>query len=192
MTATSKILAHSSVAVLVPTLLAATMSVTDPSSPDEFPEPTQSQLEKSVLTWDPTGGVHQWEIEGSVAELEKVETEGNQTTITLSTDILFTPDSAELPDNGEQRIGELVEDIPNDASINIDGHTDSVQGKVDNQKLSTDRAVAVADVVADARPDLEAEVKGHADSQPARTEDPDDPSTRAANRRVEIVYEEEE
>lgn len=182
--------AHSSVALLASTLLVPMISMAAPTSPGDVPEPTQSQLERSVRTWDPTRGVHQWEIESSVAELEQVDTEDNQTTITLSTDILFTPDSAKLPANAEQRIGELVEGIPSDASINIDGHTDSVHGKVDNQKLSTDRAKAVADAVAATRPDIDAEVEGHADSQPARAEDPDDPSTRAANRRVEIVYEE--
>lgn len=38
------------------------------------------------------------------------------------------------------------------------------------------------------RPDLELTVEGFGDSDPAVTEDEDDPDTFAANRRVEIRY----
>ena len=50
------------------------------------------------------------------------------------------------------------------------------------------RAEAVAGALRSERPDLVLEVSGVGDSDPAVTEDPEDASTYAANRRVEIVY----
>lgn len=55
--------------------------------------------------------------------------------------------------------------------------------------LSTDRAKAVAELVAKQRPDLKLSVKGLADSQPAALGDPEDAGNRAKNRRVEMIYE---
>nr|KEP23804.1 hypothetical protein DA06_04535 [Georgenia sp. SUBG003] len=153
-----------------------------------MPEPTAEQLADSVRAWDPNGSVRVWDLDGSVRALETVEREGSETTISLATDILFTPDSAEIPANAAERIAELLSDIPDGAAVTVGGHTDSVRGAVDNQKLSTDRATAVADVLRRTRPDLVLEVAGFADTQPAVQENADDPSTRAANRRVEIVY----
>jgi len=168
-----------------------------PEGPDDLPEPTAEQLASSVRVWDPDGSARVWDLggavrvwdrAGSVRALEKVETEGGTTTISLATDILFTPDSAEIPPNAAARIKDLLSDIPDGAAVTVGGHTDSVRGAVDNQQLSTDRATAVADVMRDARPDLVLEVAGYADTRPAVRESADDPSTRAANRRVEIAY----
>ncbi|PFG40747.1 OmpA family protein [Georgenia soli] len=168
-----------------------------PSGPEDLPEPTAEQLAASVRVWDPSGSVHVWDPSGSVhvwdprgsvRPLETVENDGGETTISLATDILFTPDSADVPPNAAERIAALISDIPDGASVTVGGHTDSVRGAVDNQQLSTDRATAVADVLRRVRPDLVLEVAGFADTRPAVQEDADDPSTRAANRRVEIVY----
>lgn len=188
MSTMSRRLARGAAVVLASLMLAPVVAVADTTSSDDLPEPTKDQLARSVNVWDPTRGVYVWEVKGAVSELEQVETKDKETTITLSTDILFTPDSSKLPGTAAKRIEKLVKDVPKGAKIRIDGHTDSVKGKVDNQKLSTDRAKSVADAVAKKRSDLEAKVKGHADSQPVEREDPKDPSTRAANRRVEIVY----
>ena len=180
-----------SVVVLAPAADAA------PEGPEDLPEPTAEQIADSVRVWDPSGSVrewdpsgsvHVWDLEGAVRPLETIETDGGETTISLATDILFTPDSAEIPPNAADQIAALLSDIPDGASVSVGGHTDSVRGAVDNGQLSTDRAAAVADVVRRARPDLVLEVAGYADTRPAVQEKADDPSTRAANRRVEIVY----
>lgn len=177
-----------SAVVLATLMVAPVIAVADTTQSEDLPEPTKGQLAKSVHVWDPTRGVHTWKLKGAVSEVEQVETKDEETTITLSTDILFTPDSSTLPGTAAQRIEKLVKDVPKGARIRIDGHTDSVKGKVDNQKLSTDRAKSVATVVSTKRPDLKTKVAGHADTQPVEREDPKDPSTRAANRRVEITY----
>ncbi|MFD1507520.1 hypothetical protein FE374_13005 [Georgenia yuyongxinii] len=173
------------VVTLVATLAPAAHSFT---SPDELPEPTAELLARSVIAWDPTGSVIAWDTADTVRSVEQVQTEGAQTTITLATDVLFTPDSAELPTTAAGRVGELVGQIPDGAAVQVHGHTDSVQGAVDNHRLSTARAEAVAAVVRAERPDLLLDVAGFAATRPAVTEKPEDPSTRAANRRVEIVY----
>lgn len=159
-----------------------------PDSPDDLPSPTADQLTRSVQQWDPSGAVHQWDPSGAVDSFEDVDTADGETTITLATDILFASQSDELPDSAAQRIPELLDDVTEGASVQVHGHTDSLVGPIPNDELSQNRAQAVADVIGDDRPDLTLDVEGFADTQPAQDEDPDDASTFAANRRVEIIY----
>lgn len=170
-------------------LVGAPAALADVSSPDDLPDPTPDQLAGSVQVWE-VNGVQQWSTEGAVRSLETVESEGEETTISLSTDILFTPNSWELPGTAPARIEELVGDIADGAQVTVTGHTDSTptDADFDNQELSENRAAAVADVLREVRGDLELQVEGLADSEPVEHEDPEDPSTFAANRRVEIVY----
>ena len=149
-------------------------------------EPTADQLAAAVNPYRTNGSVISFEPE--VLSLESTTTQQGQTTVTLSADILFTPDSWDLAPAADERITELLADVPDGAAVSVSGHTDSVIGAVDNQELSENRAEAVAEVIEAARDDLDLQVAGFADTQPAETEDPEDPSTFAANRRVEIVY----
>lgn len=190
----SRVRAATVAAVLIAaTLVAAPARADDfptdsPTPPEQPPTPTAAQLENSVTLFD-RDNVLLFSVDGSVVPLETTATEQGETTITLATDILFEPDQWDIPANAADRIVELVADIPDGAGVQVSGHTDSIDGAVDNQELSENRADAVAAVIADARPDLELEVAGYADSRPAVTENPDDPASYAANRRVEIVYE---
>ncbi|MCM3659393.1 OmpA family protein [Georgenia satyanarayanai] len=149
------------------------------SSPDDPPTPTARQLAQSVHQWDPSG---------SIRSVESVETDDGVTTITLATDILFASQSDEMPSSAAPRIAELLADVPDGAAVQVNGHTDSLVGPIPNGELSESRARAVADVVAAERPDLTIDVAGLADSEPAVRENPNEPSTYAANRRVEILY----
>ncbi|NLS11101.1 OmpA family protein [Nesterenkonia sp. MY13] len=147
-----------------------------------------------------TVGLHGLEVEDSITRYDlddAVEYLGGESededVIVLETDILFSPNEWELPEVAPTRTEELVEEVPEGASVNVHGHTDSLpvdetQYDFDNQELSENRAQAVADVLSDVRPDLELTVEGFGDSEPAVTEDEDDPDTFAANRRVEIRY----
>ncbi|WP_417215749.1 OmpA family protein [Arthrobacter sp.] len=172
-------------ALLVPAPALATV----PDGPDNVPEPTSNQLGDSVQVFsDLAGSVRQWKLGDSVSSVESKTTDGGETTITLSTDILFTPDSSKLPRTAAARIAKLVAKVPQKAHVAVAGHTDSFQGKVDNQKLSEARARAVAAVLKGKRADLLLQVKGYAATRPAVPEDPKDPSTFAKNRRVEITY----
>lgn len=178
------------VAAAAALLLSVPAARADVTSPDDLPDPTPDQLARSVHAWE-VNNVHQWSIDGAVGELETVVNEGEKTTISLATDILFTPNSWELPGAADERIADLVDEIPDGAQVQVDGHTDSTPTgeDFDNQQLSTRRAQAVADVISGARADLDLQVEGLADSEPAEAEDPEDPATYAANRRVEIIYE---
>lgn len=148
-------------------------------------EPSEAMLARSVRAFD--GGVRTFDP--VVTSLGSNTTEGEETVITLAADILFTPDSWDLPGSATDRIEALLEDIPDGAVVRVHGHTDSVDGAVENQLLSENRAGAVAEVIASVRPDLVLEEAGFADTRPVVTEVPGDPSTRTANRRVEIRYE---
>lgn len=132
--------------------------------------------------------VHTYDLQYSVLTLDTSEIRDGKTVISLSSDILFDVDRSNLPASSGEQIVKLLADVPQGADLAIGGHTDSVKGAVPLQKLSKDRAEAVAKVVKKQRPDLKLAIKGLADTEPVAIEDPADPSTRAKNRRVELVY----
>lgn len=123
--------------------------------------------------------------EKSVRELAR-EAQG---VTTLTSDLLFAFDSAELAPGAAGKLGELAAALPQGAAVAVDGHTDGLGGDVVNVPLSQARAQAVADALTAARPDLVLTVTGHGSSQPVAeetTEGRDDPAGRALNRRVEV------
>lgn len=154
----------------------------------DLPEPTSEMLARSVTVWDPASSVQVWDPATSVKAVEQVETKDGETTISLATDILFTPDSSTLPASASAKVESLLSKVPKGAEVEVNGHTDSVKGSIDNKALSTDRAKAVASVLKKVRPDLKPKVAGLAATQPAVREDPKDPASFAANRRVEVIY----
>ena len=88
-------------------------------------------------------------------------------------------------------VRDLLDEVPQDAKVAVDGHTDSIGDDSFNDQLSKRRAQAVADVLRDARPDLRLTVKGHGERQPIaenEADGKDNPAGRAKNRRVEISY----
>src|SRR5699024_1779032 len=92
--------------------------------PPDPGEPTAEQLDAAVRSYQPDGSVHQFEPE--VLSLESTTTEQGQTMVTLSADILFTPDSWDLTPAADERIAELLADVPDGAAVSVSGHTDSV------------------------------------------------------------------
>lgn len=180
-------LALAATLVTAPALAYSGPPVDSPTPPAQPPTPTLSQLDASVLRFTNPGVLRFW-AEGSVSTLATTEQSAGSTTITLATDILFRPDLWDVPGNAREQIVDLVAQIPSGANVSVAGHTDSVVGAVDNQELSQHRADAVAAVIAAARPDLVLDVQGYGPTRPAVAEDPANPATYAANRRVEIVY----
>jgi OOP family OmpA-OmpF porin len=70
--------------------------------------------------------------------------------LTLSTDVLFDFDKAELRDAGKQRLDQLASEIK-DAQVDeiiATGHADRIASDQYNQKLSQERAQAVRDYLA--------------------------------------------
>lgn len=115
-----------------------------------------------------------------------------ENTVVLETDILFNSNEWELPDSADSEIADLVDEVPEGASVEVHGHTDSLPVSdhydFDNQVLSENRADSVAKVLEEERSDLELSVEGFGEDEPVADEDPEDPATFAANRRVEIRY----
>lgn len=153
-------------------------------------EVTDATLADSVTRFDAPASITVYDAQSSVESLGDEDSEDD--VIVLEADILFAAMEWELSEQSDARIVDLTERVPEGASIEVHGHTDSnpmpAEHDVDNQGLSENRAQAVADVLAEERSDLELNVEGFGADQPAESEDPDDPGTYAANRRVEIRY----
>ncbi|MCL2454758.1 MAG: OmpA family protein [Micrococcales bacterium] len=124
--------------------------------------------------------------------LERTEIVNEQTVVTLTSDLLFEFGSSDLTGSARAALTDLAKTIPQDASIAVDGHTDSIGGDDVNIPLSQARAQTVADALAAARPDLVLTVTGHGSAKPiadnTHPDGTDDPIGRALNRRVTLTY----
>ncbi|WP_176765712.1 OmpA family protein [Actinomyces ruminicola] len=139
-----------------------------------------------------------YDIEAPIGTLDGaasvVESE-DRTTTTLSSDVNFETDSAELTERAHEVLDELIEDWRSDppTKVTITGHTDSVDDDAYNQDLSERRAEAVRVYVVAQLPELTISAQGKGESEPIAAEENEDGSVseegRAANRRVEIVAE---
>lgn len=128
----------------------------------------------------------------NIVPLDTRTTEGEETVISLSSDILFDFGESTIGDRAEDTIAELVADVPDGQTVQVHGHTDSIGPEDFNQTLSEDRAATVAEVIERAQPDLELEVEGfgmHEPTEPNVVNGEDNPEGRALNRRVEIRFE---
>lgn len=157
------------------------------SMPDSAYADSIHQLDPNVHELD--ANVH--ELDASIVPMGSTSTQGEETVITLASDILFAFDEATVEEAAADKVADLVADVPEGATVEIGGHTDSVSVDDYNQALSEKRAEAVADIVEKARPDLRLEVRGYGESRPVAENTSggeDDPEGRALNRRVEIRY----
>lgn len=136
-----------------------------------------------------TNAMWQFDLDRTVQQVSTTEVDGEEVVVTLASDVLFDVDSAELAPAAVDRVTALVAEVPQGATLAVDGHTDSVADDAHNQDLSERRAQAVADVVAGARADLALEVTGYGETRLKVTESGDDiADDRAQNRRVELRY----
>ena len=127
----------------------------------------------------------------NVSPLDTRTTQGDQTVISLASDILFDFGKADVGAAAEARIGELVAEVPQGAAVQVHGHTDSISDRAFNQTLSEQRAQTVAGAITQHRPDLQLEVAGFGMDQPVEPNEvngEDNPEGRALNRRVEIRF----
>lgn len=145
-------------------------------------------------TWDLLADDAMWDLrrDDSTTPLETVVEEGEETTVRLTSDLLFRFGEHRVTKSADAAVRELLDDIPQGAQVAVDGHTDSIGDDASNQTLSERRADAVADILRDARPDLRLTVTGHGEQQPIaenEVEGKDNPAGRAKNRRVEVSFE---
>ncbi|WP_192796695.1 OmpA family protein [Serinicoccus kebangsaanensis] len=148
---------------------------------------TPDLLAQSVTALDP----QVVQLEENITPVESRSTDGEETVISLASDVLFDFGEAEVSGAAEAKIADLVADVPDGAVVQVHGHTDSIGGPQDNQELSERRADTVAEIVSGSRPDLQLEVEGFGEDEPVAPNEEggeDNPEGRALNRRVEIRF----
>lgn len=133
-------------------------------------------------------------LAGTLADLGAQVTE-QEIRIELSADVPFDFDKAELRPEAAPALARIVEVLGAypEASVVIEGHTDSKGRESSNQKLSDRRARTVRDWLVEVGGVDEARLatKGLGESRPVapntKPDGSDDPEGRQRNRRVEIV-----
>jgi outer membrane protein OmpA-like peptidoglycan-associated protein len=150
-------------------------------------------------------GPRQTDDEGRVRDLtyrwraldnsERVEQGGEETTVTLSDEVLFEFDRADLKPEAAARLDDLAAELSDlgPRTVTVTGHTDGRGDPAYNQDLSERRAESVRSALADRLGGgftFEASGKGETEPvAPNENEDgSDNPEGRALNRRVDITY----
>lgn len=152
----------------------------------DTPRPSASDIASSVRRLEPE--VRLLELPDPRSLREEREDAG-QTTVSLSADVLFPFDSAEVTDGARTTLEALAAELAEtEGTIAVVGHTDSVGTEEYNQQLSENRADAVAEVLREHLGDREITTEGRSFREPIARESDDDPAAAAQNRRVEISF----
>jgi outer membrane protein OmpA-like peptidoglycan-associated protein len=131
------------------------------------------------------------DIEPQVEDLETTSTQGAETVVTLSTDVLFDFGKSVLPPSAPAKLNELTTGVPRGGSLKVHGFTDSIGSDQANLALSRARAEAVAEALRGSRSDLTLDVDGFGEGRPVAPNTlagEDNPDGRAKNRRVELRF----
>ncbi|MDR1816394.1 MAG: OmpA family protein [Clostridiales Family XIII bacterium] len=115
--------------------------------------------------------------------------EGEETTLTITSDVLFATDEYELSAEAQDVIARAVDQIKSEydsGTVKIVGHTDDVADDAYNQTLSEKRAESVRAVIAPLLgSDYTVTAEGRGETEPLVSDTSED--ARAVNRRVDIV-----
>ncbi|MEU2200809.1 OmpA family protein [Isoptericola sp. NPDC019482] len=172
-------------------MMAAHEALAEQDAKVEAAELTDAMRADSTLDLRAPDSTFDLRPDDSTTVLEKTQEKEDDTVVTLTSDLLFDFGKAELTPEAEKAVADLAADIPQDATVRVDGYTDSIGTDARNLKLSEQRANAVADVLEAERPDLALKVKGHGEADPVADNEvngEDNPAGRALNRRVEVTY----
>lgn len=120
-----------------------------------------------------------------------IEIEGDETTVSLPSDVLFDVDSSDLSSEAEDALEAAAQEMAgtDGGELRIVGHTDDVLDEEYNQTLSEERAEAVhqrLQEVADLEAFDEVSVSGESFREPIAENNSD--KGRALNRRVELHF----
>jgi OOP family OmpA-OmpF porin len=184
------------VVVLSVLAVASAATLADPAAAGG--EPDLDDLERRIIELDP----RIVEIPSRVEQLadgvptQRTEESSEQVAISVSSDVLFEFDRADLTPAAQALLADVARRITEEAAgpVQIHGHTDSIGDDAYNQGLSEQRAAAVhtALVALVGRADVTYEVAGFGETQPvAPNENPDgsdNPTGRQQNRRVTITF----
>jgi outer membrane protein OmpA-like peptidoglycan-associated protein len=136
--------------------------------------------------------IYRWR---SVDNSERVEQGAEETTVTLSDEVLFEFDQADLKPAAASRLDDLAAELGDlgPRTVTVTGHTDSRGDPSYNQGLSERRAASVRSALADrVGAEFTFEAGGKGETEPVAPNEhqdgSDNPEGRALNRRVEITY----
>jgi outer membrane protein OmpA-like peptidoglycan-associated protein len=124
----------------------------------------------------------------NLARIAAIKQDDRGTVITLSGSVLFATGKFELLPIAQEKLTQVAEALKEqeDATIVVEGHTDSVGASSMNQELSQNRARSVRDfLVSRGLPADRVSAVGYGPERPVA--DNKSPEGRANNRRVEIV-----
>lgn len=162
-------------------------------SAEEAEEGTWASLEETVEDdWDLLRQI--WDLEiyrENVFESYGSRYDGEETTLTVSGDLLFEFGEADLTDEAGEALEAASDEIDQieGGELQIIGHTDDVSDEEFNQELSEQRAESVRDRL-DELVDLdsfdEVTVEGRNFQEPVASNETEE--GQAQNRRVELVY----
>jgi outer membrane protein OmpA-like peptidoglycan-associated protein len=172
-------------AVLTPAVAAP------PSPPPPIGHVPEGAVAASVTHFTVERHVIHFTVERSVTHLVQEKKNAGSLEVTVGSDVLFAFGSDELTSEAVTELAELAARIPKAAAVDVDGHTDSIGTPSANFALSERRARAVAAQLRSARPDLKLTATGHGEAEPVQPNESggkDNPTGRAANRRVVVSF----
>ncbi|RNL83534.1 OmpA family protein [Halostreptopolyspora alba] len=115
----------------------------------------------------------------------------DESSIMLSSDVLFDVDESELTDDADETLEQVAQEIDNASAdtVSIDGYTDNTGNDSINDPLSEDRAEAVQSALEDlvTRSGVSYEANGHGSADPVADNSTED--GRQKNRRVTVTFE---
>lgn len=178
-------------------LLASSASAVADDERDDLTETEVSDeaREASVAGLRSEESVVPLQPEDFIDPMREEETDGDTTTVTIATDILFEFDEAEPEEQAQGALRDLSGDIDGiSGTVEIVGHTDGIGDDSYNQELSEQRAEAVQELLETelgaSAPEFETEGRGSNDpvAEETTSDGEDNPTGRARNRRVEVSY----
>jgi len=181
------------VAALVSLLLAGYPALVLADLPSESGSAiTDAMIQNATIPLSAENATFPLNAEAAKMRPSSTVVKGNTKTIRLVSDVFFAFDSAELTPAAITKLPEILAAIPKGTKVNVNGYTDSIGTDAYNLTLSQQRAKAVANAIAKARPDLKTTTNGYGKADPVAPnkngDGSDNPIGRAQNRRVEIVY----
>ncbi len=151
-------------------------------------------IAESIQQIDLADAVRPIDVDKAVLALRTERHDGSAVAVTISSDVLFAFDSAELTDAARSQLADIAPQIGNaKGTVAVNGYTDSTGTPAYNVILSQRRANAVADLLRPKAPgNVLVTATGQGSANPvAPNTNPDGSDNspgRAQNRRVTITY----
>ncbi len=155
---------------------------------------TDQAITESVRDIDPAAAIRPIDVEQAVVALRTERHDSSGVAVTISSDVLFAFDSADLTEVARGQLAGIAAQISKaTGTVGVNGYTDSTGTPAYNVILSQQRANAVADLLRPkAPPGVLVSATGHGAASPVASntnpDGSDNSAGRSQNRRVSITY----